>query len=62
MLDLREQGSKASGGETTALKKQVAELQSEMREMKQRDQRKQNLVVFNMPESEAVKTQKIGSH
>ena len=62
VLDLRSQGSKASGGETTALKKQVAELQSEMREMKQRDQRKQNLVVFNMPESEAEDAENRKSH
>ena len=62
VLDLRAQGSKASGGETTALKKQVAELQSEMREMKQRDQRKQNLAVFNMPESEAEDAENRKSH
>ena len=62
VLDLRAQGSKASGRETTALKKQVTELQSEMREMKQQDQRKQNLVVFNMPESEAEDAENRKSH
>ena len=62
ILDLQEHGLKASNDETTALKEQVAELQADMREMTQRDIRKTNLVVFNLPESEAEDAENRKSH
>ena len=62
VLDLQEHRLKASDDETTALKEQVAELQADMREMTQRDTRKNNLVVFNLPESEAEDAENRKSH
>ena len=56
ILDLKEHGLKASNDETTALKEQVAE------EMTHRDIRKNNLVVFNLPESEAEDAENRKSH